>query len=77
MQYMYVDSKQNTVGAVAGLVSPDVDGMPEACVAFSYYTSHQDGTLEVWLHSKEMQDPSLLNVYSAPFQTWISARQVI
>ncbi|MPC30919.1 MAM and LDL-receptor class A domain-containing protein 2 [Portunus trituberculatus] len=76
-QYMYVDPKQYTVGAVAGLVSPDVDGVPEACVAFNYYTSHKDGTLEVWLHSKETHDPSLLNIYSAPFQTWIGARQVL
>ena len=74
---MYVEPKNHGVGASTGLVSPDVDGMPEACIAFNYFTSHQDGTLEVWLHDKEMAEPYLLNTYSAPFQTWIGARQVI
>lgn len=73
---MYVEPKQYGVGAFAGLVSPDVDGMPEACLVFNYFTSHQNGTLEVWLHSKEIPVPSLMNTYSAPFQTWIGARQV-
>lgn len=73
---MYVEPKQYGVGATAGLFSPDMDGIPEACVAFSYFTSNQYGNFEVWLHHKEIPVPSLLGTFSAPFQTWIGARQV-
>lgn len=71
---MYVKPEEHGYGSVAGLVSPDMVEMPEACVAFNYFTSHSNGKLEVWLLDKENPAPTLLNTYTAPFQSWIGAR---
>lgn len=71
---MYVGPVVHVSGAVAGLVSPDMVGVPEACIAFSYFTSLPDGEIEVWLLDKETPEPTLLDTYSAPFQSWIGAR---
>lgn len=75
--YVYVDPKYYGIGAVAGLVSPDVTGAPEACVAFNHFTSHTNGKLQVWLHVEENPEPTLLQTLYAPFDAWIGARQVI
>ncbi|XP_050708969.1 MAM and LDL-receptor class A domain-containing protein 1-like [Eriocheir sinensis] len=72
--YMYMDPVPHVDGAVAGLVSPDMVGVQEACVAFSYFTSLPAGEIEVWLLDKESPEPTLLDTYSAPFQSWIGAR---
>lgn len=71
---MYMDPVPHVDGAVAGLVSPDMVGVQEACVAFSYFTSLPAGEIEVWLLDKESPEPTLLDTYSAPFQSWIGAR---
>lgn len=72
--YMYVEPKQYGSGSVAALVSPDMVGMPEACIAFNYFTSNLNGKLEVWLIDKGNPVPTLLDTYSAPFQSWMGAR---
>lgn len=71
---MYVDPGHQFNGAVTGLVSPDMVGIPESCIAFNYFTSHPNGKLEVWLLDKESLTSTLLDTYSAPFQSWIGAR---
>lgn len=72
--YMYVGPAEHVFRGVAGLVSPDMVGVQEACVAFSYFTSLPAGEIEVWLLDKETPEPTLLDTYSAPFQSWIGAR---
>lgn len=71
--YMYADTSVWGVGAFTSLFSPRIYDLPEACVAFMYFSTRLD-QLEAWLHTEENPDPVSIANFSAPFNGWSGAR---
>lgn len=70
---MYADTSIWGAGAFTSLFSPQIYDLPEACVAFMYFSTKLD-QLQAWLHTEGNPDPISIANFSAPFNGWSGAR---
>ncbi|XP_037797169.1 MAM and LDL-receptor class A domain-containing protein 1-like [Penaeus monodon] len=74
--YMYADTSIWGAGAFTSLFSPQIYDLPEACVAFMYFSTKLD-QLQAWLHTEGNPDPISIANFSAPFNGWSGARMTV
>ncbi|CAL4063832.1 unnamed protein product, partial [Meganyctiphanes norvegica] len=74
--YVYANMSGHTEGEMTSLFSPLIWDVPQACVAFSYFsTRNLTNQVEVWLVSeRNPQHPTSIGNFSAPISTWVGAR---